>query len=117
MLEREIGRLVSGGLPLHRILILSPFRRENGGLKDVDRIGDWPVIDLGTKGHGIRYANIRSFKGLESDIVFLIDVRDSKACTAADIYVGASCAKYMLYVLHHEAWRGAGAFHGNRKGL
>lgn len=104
LIEKEIGRLVSQGLPLNRILILSPYRLEKGCLQGTTRIKEWPIVDFKTKGHGIRYATIRSFKGLEADVVFLIDIKDSKACTPADVYVGASRARYMLYVFHHEDW-------------
>lgn len=104
ILEKEIGRLVSQGLPLHRILILSPYRKENSCLKDGTKLKDWPIIDFQAKDHGIRFTTIRKFKGLEADVVFLIDVKESRACTKADIYVGASRARYMLYVLHHEEW-------------
>ena len=49
----------------------------------------------------IGFATIRSFKGLESDIVFLIGLRAGKrTCTDADIYVGASRARFMLQVFH-----------------
>jgi len=106
LLEKEIGRLVSQGLPPQRILILSPFRLENSGLKDVPRLRDWPIVDFASREYGIRYATIRSFKGLEADVVFLIDLRESKACTPADVYVGASRARFILYVLHHESWQG-----------
>jgi hypothetical protein len=105
LLEREIGRLVSQGLPLHRMLILSPYRRENSCLSGVVRLRDWPIIDFQSREHGIRFTTIRKFKGLEADVVFLVDVRDSKACTPADVYVGASRARFMLYVLHHEEWK------------
>jgi len=104
ILEREIGRLVSQGLPLNRILILSPYRKENSCLSQASRLKDWLIIDFLSNEHGIRFTTIRKFKGLEAAVVFLIDVKDSKACTPADVYVGASRAQYMLYVLHHEQW-------------
>lgn len=43
-------------------------------------------------------------KGLEADVVFLIGLRESKVCTSADVYVGASRAKFLLYVFHHSDW-------------
>ena len=54
--------------------------------------------------HGVQFSTIRSFKGLEADVVFLIGLKVSKACTPADVYVGASRAKFLLYVFHHEEW-------------
>lgn len=48
---------------------------------------------------GIRFATIRSFKGLETDMVLLIDVvHGSPVCTEADIYVGGSRAKFLLFL-------------------
>ncbi len=103
-MEKEIGRLVSQGLPLNRILILSPYRLDNGCLQGASKLKEWPITQFQSKDHGIRFATIRSFKGLEADVVILIDVKDSRACTRADVYVGASRARFMLYVLHHEDW-------------
>ena len=49
----------------------------------------------------LRFSTIRSFKGLEADIVFLIDITaGSRVCTEADIYVGGSRARFLLYIFH-----------------
>ncbi|HHY11027.1 MAG TPA: hypothetical protein GX529_00175, partial [Firmicutes bacterium] len=121
MIERETGRLVSQGIRPGRILILSPNRLENSSLAGCEKIGSWPLVDfrrLGagkfklqgspgagarrtspprTPGNAVRFATIRSFKGLESDIVFLIGLKAGRrTCTDADIYVGASRARFML---------------------
>jgi len=84
------------------MIILSPYRLENDCLQGANKLKEWPIVGFQSKEHGIRFATIRSFNGLEADVVFPIDVKDSKACTPADVYVGASRACYMLYVLHHE---------------
>lgn len=104
-IEKEIGRLVSQGLRPERILILSPHRRESSSLAGMTKLKDWPLVELIDKKHGIQFSTIRAFKGLEADVVFLIGLRESKACTPADVYVGASRAKFLLYVFHHEGWR------------
>jgi len=103
-IEKEVGRLVSQGLRPERILILSPHRRESSSLAGLTKIKEWPLVELSDKKHGVQFSTIRSFKGLEADVVFLIGLRESKACTAADVYVGASRAKFLLYVFHHEEW-------------
>jgi len=102
LIEKEIGRLVSQGIKLKRIQILSPHIFEKSCLAGRDRIKEWPLVnDAGTGGNVIRFSTIRSFKGLEADIVFLIDITpDSKVCTEADIYVGGSRARFMLYIFH-----------------
>jgi len=100
MIASEIGRLVSQGVQLKRIVILSPYRKENSCLAGVERIKEWPLTeDLVARANAVRFQTIRSFKGLEADIVFLIDVmKDSRVCTDADIYVGGSRARFLLYI-------------------
>jgi superfamily I DNA/RNA helicase len=55
-------------------------------------------------GNAVRFATIGSFKGLEADVVFLIGLKEGKqTCTGADIYVGGSWARFLLYVFHNKA--------------
>ena len=111
LLTREIGRLVSQGVKPNRILILSPNRLKNSCLSGCNKIGAWPLADFSDRkanrpvpSTSITFATIRSFKGLESDIVFLIGLQEGKlTCTDADIYVGASRARFMLQVFHHKS--------------
>ncbi|MGE5559873.1 MAG: NERD domain-containing protein [Chloroflexota bacterium] len=102
LIESEVGRLVSQGVPLRRILILSPNRIEHSSLAGAVKIKEWPLaVYPDTNPHGLQYATIRSFKGLEADIVFLIGLEAGKrTLTDADIYVGASRAKFLLYLFH-----------------
>ncbi|MGI6468352.1 MAG: AAA family ATPase [Syntrophomonadaceae bacterium] len=103
ILEKEIGRLVSQGVQLKRITVLSPHVYARSCLAGKTRIKEWPVVEgMEQSGNYIRFSTIRSFKGLEADIVFLVDIRPSRACTPADIYVGGSRARFLLYVLHDE---------------
>lgn len=106
LLEKEIGRLVSQGLQPKRIVILSPHRQENSCLAGATKIKEWPLVPFEEGEAGIRFATIRAFKGLESDAVMLIGIREgSRVCTPADIYVGASRSRYLLYVFHQAGWR------------
>ncbi len=106
LIQREAGRLVSQGLRPERITILSPHRKSNSSLAGVEKIREWPLISLEDTGqNGIRFATVRSYKGLEADVVFLIGVIEgSPACTIEDIYVGISRARYLLYIFHHKDW-------------
>jgi len=72
----------------------------------VTQIKEWSVDDSGNpRSSGIKFTTIRKFKGLESDIVFLIGVTpDTPVASAADVYVGSSRARFMLYVFHREDW-------------
>jgi len=61
------------------------------------KIGEWPLYDPRAGGNkakpsnAVTFQTIRSFKGLEADIVFLTGIRPgSQACTPNDIYVGSS---------------------------
>ncbi|MDP3057968.1 MAG: hypothetical protein Q8N36_00690, partial [bacterium] len=103
-IEKEIGRLVSQGLSPNRILLLSPHRRENSSLASLTKIKEWPLVDVAEQKYGLQFSTIRSFKGLEADVVFLIGLKQSKVCTPADVYVGASRAKFLLYMFCHEEW-------------
>jgi hypothetical protein len=121
LIETEVGRLVSQGLRPERILILSPNTLKHSCLRGCRSLKNWPLAvveprdreeDMQDEGGGtrkrkasgggaIRFATIRSFKGLEADVVFLIGLyKDNHACTEADIYVGGSRARFLLYVFY-----------------
>jgi hypothetical protein len=103
LIEAEIGRLVSQGIKPSRIVILSPNRLEKSSLQGCTRIKEWDLEDFKTaRGNCIRFSTIRAFKGLEADVVFLIGMKEGKqTCTDADVYVGGSRARFLLYVFHH----------------
>ncbi|MDK2823555.1 MAG: hypothetical protein PWP71_1473 [Clostridia bacterium] len=104
LIEQEIGRLVSQGVQLKRITILSPNKKEKSSLAGLEKLKEWPLVNVNVNHpNAIKFATIRSFKGLESDIVFLIGLRDdSLVCSDADIYVGGSRAKFLLYIFAEE---------------
>lgn len=105
LMARETGRLVSQGIQPGRILLLSPNKKDKGCLAQEEKLKTWPIItSLEEKDpQCLRFATIRSFKGLEADIVFLFGIRpDTLACTEADIYVGGSRARFLLNIFHHE---------------
>ncbi|MBU9713046.1 AAA family ATPase [Evansella tamaricis] len=108
LLEKEINKLVSQGLSPHRITILSPHKKGNSSLKEVDRIGQgpWLIYDLSEgRKDGIAFSTIRAFKGLESDVVLIIGVKkNSKVCTPTDLYVGGTRARFILKIFHQEEW-------------
>jgi hypothetical protein len=105
LIQKEIGRLVSQGLHPDRITILSPHKQENSSLQGLTRIKEWPLVDFRSGDVGIKFSTIRAFKGLEADVSILIGIKDNdKICTTSDIYVGASRARFMLYVFHEVGW-------------
>lgn len=103
-IEKEIGRLVSQGLSPDHMLVLSPHRKEHSSLAGLTKIKERPLVDVTEKKYGIKFSTIRAFKGLEADVVFLIGLQESRACTPADVYVGASRAKFLLYVFLSRGW-------------
>lgn len=105
LIEDEVGRLVSQGIKPSRIVILSPNRIEKSSLQGCTKIKEWNLEGFdSSKGNSIRFATIRSFKGLEADVVLLIGLKEGKqTCTPADVYVGGSRARFLLYVFHNKA--------------
>jgi hypothetical protein len=105
LVEDEAGRLVSQGIQPKRIVILSPNVLERSSLQGCTKIKEWPLMDFKeATGNAIRFATIRSFKGLEADVVFLIGLKEGKkTCTDADIYVGGSRARFLLYIFYDKA--------------
>ena len=104
--EKEIGRLVSQGIQPFRIVILSPNIKDKSCFAGKDKIKDWPLGEYDDqRQNAVRFCTIRSFKGLESEIVFLTGIkRDNRACTQADIYVASSRARFLLHVFHEKGY-------------
>jgi len=104
MIEDEVGRLISQGVKPRRITLVSGHKKKKSCMADADKLKSWPLKSTGDNDpSAIRFDTIRSFKGLEADIVFLIDVKQgSPVYTKADIYVGGSRARFLLYIFHHE---------------
>lgn len=99
--------LLAGGVNPKDIVILSSSKYANSLIKNIKEIASIQIIEnksiFDFKSGAINYFTVQSFKGLESKIVFLIDVKgfisDLNRMTN---YVGMSRAKIMLYVFYHE---------------
>jgi superfamily I DNA/RNA helicase len=88
---------------------LSPYRwdSERLGIREfVEKNRDLLSTDLATRGHGkIRIGTIQSFKGLEADVVILCGIDGYlPACSPTNLFVGATRARSMLYVVHSSQW-------------
>ena len=99
--SNSINRLLGGGLKPWQITILGPNRLKNSNLRrglmnvPFDLLEDPSASFPG--GTSIRYSTIRSFKGLESDAILLIDIEDLESAEAAfDLYVGGTRANTYL---------------------
>ena len=88
-----------------QIAILSPYRQDNtimANLRVIARVPLVSSVDEWNRNEGILVATIRSFKGLEADIVVLIDappVNEKPVFQTSDYYVAVSRAKHLLKVL------------------
>jgi superfamily I DNA/RNA helicase len=99
--NRRLDQLTREGFSPSRIVLLSRYRLS----KSVAGAGpESPVHDIsrgaGTAGPGtLTFSTVSSFKGLESDVVLLLDVDDLQSSEGlASVYVGASRARVALLV-------------------
>lgn len=95
--------LLNQGLEPSQIAVLSPYRQPEP-LKKLSRINKLPLaddLDAWRAGQCILSTTIRSFKGLEADVVFLLlkeSPKSGSVFTTADYYVACSRAKHLLLV-------------------
>ena len=88
-----------------QMVVLSPFRRSKSSLSERSHLSGISIIedlDSWKEDRGILYSTIRSFKGLEADIVVMIDVVEPGTISTfsrSDLYVGCSRAKHLLEIL------------------
>jgi superfamily I DNA/RNA helicase len=105
--SRHVGRLLAQGLRPADVVILSRRRVESscfaGGLMGlpyaIDLSEDNPV-----KGDRVAFRTITAYKGLEADVILLVDVDRLRGREAASsLYVGASRARSQLAIFINEA--------------
>ena len=88
-----------------QICIITTKTEEKSLLNGVDRIGNHKILSARSK-DGVLFMTARKFKGLESDVIIVVDINQG---TFADdeskrlFYVGASRAKHYLDIIHCEA--------------
>jgi hypothetical protein len=106
---RAVARLLeelvaAKGVPPGRICILTPHKKENSALAGVDALAGLPLAaDPLNREGAILCTTIGKFKGLESDVVILIDVRRGDLfCGPAYLYTAASRARVLLHVFELE---------------
>ena len=104
--EKKIAELVtnyiSNGYKYKEICILTTKTEEKSFLADVDKIGRHKIVTTRT-GDGVLFTTARKFKGLESDVVILIDVDQNTFENDENkrlFYAGASRAKHKLDIIH-----------------
>jgi len=108
MLQREIKSLLSdGSFTVNQIVILSPNSFKNSGAFGLHSAARFRVTEMdsfspGTERDSIGFATIADFKGLESEIVFLIDMPEpgNNLDLRSLQYIGMSRARALLYMIH-----------------
>jgi hypothetical protein len=106
-LDGLVRRLVEReGVRPERIAILTPHTRKHSSLADVETLADVPLADdpLDRVGR-LLHTTIRAFKGLESDVLVMVDIDpDDENCSRLDRYVAASRARQVLHVFGKGDW-------------
>lgn len=101
-----IGELIKNKVRMDDIVVLAPYKHTSNhvGLAGIveKNPGQFTTIISSASAGKVRVGTIQAFKGLEADVVILCGVDGQlPACKPANLYVGASRARSMLYVLHH----------------
>ncbi len=94
-----------GKVSTSQVAILSPFKKENSSLAYKDQFSTIPLVEslqAWKSDEGVLFSTIRSFKGLEADVVILIDLVKPGSVdmfSSSDFYVACSRAKHVLKVI------------------
>ena len=109
--RRKVGELLDHLVDRHRIdydriVILTPHSPKSSSLEGATTLGEHPIVHkIDDWGQGVLHASIGSFKGLESDVVILVDIDpDDKRCSPNARYVAASRAAMRLYIFEKGHW-------------
>lgn len=103
VLQQNLLRLVKQGTPFSEIVVLSKKKKENSVLKNINKIGNYDLVDVENINYipenSFLYFTIQSFKGLEAQFVFLVDVESFSSDLDRMLnYVAMTRAKYSLYL-------------------
>ncbi|MBR5676915.1 MAG: NERD domain-containing protein [Paludibacteraceae bacterium] len=107
-LRKELQSLLASGIPAEDIVVLSRYRKENSCLADVPSLCNLEIVENSNissfKKRALNYYTAYSFKGLESRIVFFIDVDGFASVKDRMInYVAMSRALLQLYLFYDES--------------
>lgn len=105
LIEKLLKQLLSQDVEPQQVAVLSPYRQENSCLAGKDEIAGLRLTSdvlCGDDGM-LRFSTLKSFKGLEADVVIVCDINPS-SCDAIDQYVSMSRAKHRLFLLHSKDW-------------
>lgn len=108
--KKEISSVIAGGLSAKDIVILSKKKLSNSLLSELSCVCNLNIIERESISDfsktSLNFYTIQSFKGLESNIVFLVDIDGfSDQYNRSLNYVAMSRAKLLLYVFYPESCR------------
>ena len=108
MMTKELKSLFASGVSARDVVILSQKKLCNSLLKDVSQICGLNIIEKtdirASRYPCLNYYTVQSFKGLESKVVFYIDIAGfSDVQNRMLNYVGMSRAKFQLYVFYENS--------------
>ena len=89
-----------------QITILTPHTRENSSLAAMETVGGAVITDDASDRRGkVLHTTISRYKGLESDVILLVDVdSDDERSDRTACYVAASRARHVLHVWAGGDW-------------
>lgn len=109
--RRLVGKLIDDlverdQLECRQIAILTPHSPWNSSLEGAKELAGHPVVhDVDDWDDGVLHSTIGSFKGLESDVVILVDIDPcDERCSRSARYVAASRAVHRLHVFEKDHW-------------
>src|SRR5699024_7610519 len=97
-IDESIRNFTEEGIQRKQIVILTVKTFDKSILKDIEKIGNYRIVNE-PDGKNILFTTARKFKGMESDIVLLIDIDEETLSNDESLrvfYVGASRAKTQL---------------------
>ncbi len=100
-LDNQIKRLIEKGIRPNQIIILTNNSDDGSSLKGIKKLGDKKLISTYDREYGrdfdcIAQTTINVFKGLEADIIFILDAQNIHHKNI--FYTQASRAKQLLYI-------------------
>lgn len=111
-LEKAVKLYFADGVLPSEMIILSPFRLQNSGLTAVTSVAGRSIVDVTendskeSNNKAIKFCTVQAFKGMESPIVFMIDVESSSLKDNQSlIYVGLSRARSALHLFAQKSSR------------
>ena len=106
LLKNRVDHLTtSEKVPIQNIVLLSPYKLKTSRLAGVERISRFPLTNISNAqnvaGAGeLKFSNIRTFKGLESQVVIIVDIDQIDGDERQSLlYVAMSRAKSLLILM------------------